>query len=142
MRTFTMRRIKDVETTDLFLEKGRTIVFTFLRCTSCSLTTSPARILSTFDRIGERKMRRTYRNVLKNHFHVHLVQIRTTNGLTQSEMAEKLSMDDRSYIDLDHGKTCCSAVTLALFLVYVCEDVHTFLEELRHAFNTAFNQAA
>ena len=87
-------------------------------------------------------MRRIYRNVLKNHFHVHLVQIRTANGLTQSEMAEKLSMDDRSYIDLDHGKTCCSAVTLALFLVYVCEDVHTFLEELRHAFNTAFNQAA
>ena len=87
-------------------------------------------------------MRRIYRNVLKNHFHVHLVQIRTTNGLTQSEMAEKLSMDDRSYIDLDHGKTCCSAVTLALFLVYVCEDVQTFLEELRHAFNTAFNQAA
>ena len=87
-------------------------------------------------------MRRTYRNVLKNHFHAHLVQIRITNGLTQSEMAERLSMDDRSYIDLDHGKTCCSAVTLALFLVYVCEDVQTFLEELRHAFNTAFNQAA
>lgn len=87
-------------------------------------------------------MRRIYRNVLKNHFHVNLVQIRTTSGLTQSEMAEKLSMDDRSYIDLDHGKTCCSAVTLALFLVYVCGDVQTFLEELRHAFNTAFNQAA
>jgi DNA-binding XRE family transcriptional regulator len=137
-----VRRIKDVKTADLFLEKGRMVVFAFLRCTSWFLPTSPARILSTFDRIGERKMRRTYRNVLKNHFHVRLVQIRTTNSLTQSEMAERLSMDDRSYIDLDHGKTCCSAVTLALFLVYVCEDVHTFLEELRHAFNTAFNQAA
>ena len=87
-------------------------------------------------------MRRAYRKVLKKHFHVHLVQIRTSNGLTQSEMAERLSMDDRSYIDLDHGKTCCSAVTLALFLVYVCGDVQTFLEELRHAFNAAFNQAA
>ena len=87
-------------------------------------------------------MRRIYHNILKQHFYVHLVHIRTTNGLTQSEMAEKLSMDDRSYIDLDHGKTCCSAVTLALFLVYVCDDVQEFLEELRHAFNTALNQAA
>ena len=87
-------------------------------------------------------MRRIYRNVLKHHFHVHLVQIRETRGLTQAEMAEKLAMDDRSYIDLDHGKTCCSAVTLALFLVYVCEDVQVFLEELRHAFRSVFDQAA
>ena len=87
-------------------------------------------------------MRRTYRDILKQHFHIHLVHIRTANSLTQSEMAEKLSMDDRSFIDLDHGKTCCSAVTLALFLVYVCEDVEEFLEELRRAFNTAFDRAA
>lgn len=87
-------------------------------------------------------MRRIYRNILKQHFHVHLVQSRTTSGLTQSEMAEKLSMDDRSYIDLDHGKTCCSAVTLALFLVYVGNDVQEFLEELRRAFKTAFHQVA
>ena len=63
-------------------------------------------------------MRRTYRNVLKNHFHVHLVQIRTTNGLTQSEMAERLSMDDRSYVDLDHGKTCYRASVTALQQVF------------------------
>ena len=87
-------------------------------------------------------MRRIYRNVLKHHFHVHLVQIRTANGLTQSEMAEKLSMDDRSYIDLDHGKSFCSAVTHVLFLIYVCDDVQVFLEELRRAFKTAFIQAA
>ena len=43
---------------------------------------------------------------------------------------------------LDHGKTCCSAVTLALFLVYVCEDSQEFLEELRHAFYTAMHRAA
>lgn len=87
-------------------------------------------------------MRRIYRNVLKHQFHVRLVHVRTASGITQAEMAEKLSMDDRSYIDLDHGKTCCSAVTLALFLVYVCDDVPEFVEELRHAFETALNQAA
>lgn len=87
-------------------------------------------------------MRKTYRNVLKHCFHISLIHTRTTMGLTQSEMAERLSMDDRSYIDLDHGKTCCSAVTLALFLVYVCDDVNGFLTELRHAFEVELNQAA
>lgn len=87
-------------------------------------------------------MRRIYRNALKHHFHIQLIHIRAVTGLTQSEMAEKLAMDERSYIDLDHGKTCCSAVTLALFLVYVCDDVQGFLEELRHALETALHQAA
>lgn len=87
-------------------------------------------------------MRKICRDVLKHHFHIQLVHVRTANGMTQAEMAERLSMDDRSYIDLDHGRTCCSAVTLALFLVYVCEDVPGFLEELRDAFETAFRQAA
>jgi len=53
---------------------------------------------------------------------------------TQSKMAERLAMDERSYIDLDHEKTCCSAITLALFLVYICADVDAFLKELRCAF--------
>ena len=62
-------------------------------------------------------MRKAYHSVLKHYFYVQLIHTRMSLGLTQSEMAEKLSMDDRSYIDLDHGKTCCSAVTLALYLV-------------------------
>lgn len=87
-------------------------------------------------------MRKAYRNILKHQFCVRLVRTRTEMGITQAEMAERLAMDDRSYIDLDHGKTCCSAVTLALFLVYVCDDVNRFLEDLRDAFETAINQAA
>lgn len=118
------------------------IRFVFLRYTSWLLHSSPDRILSDFDGIGETKMRRIYHNVLKHQFYIRLVHIRTVKGITQAEMAEKLSMDDRSYIDLDHGKSCCSAVTLALFLVYVCDDVLGFVEELRHAFETALNQAA
>jgi len=57
-------------------------------------------------------------------------------------MAEKLVMDDRSYIDLEHGKSCCSAVTLALFLIYVCDDIISFLEDLRIAFESEIDQAA
>ena len=87
-------------------------------------------------------MRKTYRSILKHCFHINLVHTRTTMGLTQAEMAERLSMDDRSYIDLDHGKTCCSAVTLALYLIYICEDVCGFLEDLRHALENEIDQAA
>jgi DNA-binding XRE family transcriptional regulator len=87
-------------------------------------------------------MRKQYKNALKTVFHQNLFRTRTDLGITQEEMAYKLAMASRTYVDLDHGKTCCSAVTLALFLVYVCEDVHGFLEELRHAFETAFHQAA
>lgn len=57
-------------------------------------------------------------------------------------MAEKLAMDDRSYIDLEHGKCCCSAVTLALFLIYVCDDIISFLGDLKIAFESEFDQAA
>ena len=87
-------------------------------------------------------MRKQYTKVLKIVFHQKLFRTRVDLGITQEEMAYKLAMASRTYVDLDHGKTCCSAVTLALFLVYVCEDVHGFLEELRHAFETAVHQAA
>lgn len=87
-------------------------------------------------------MRRNYRSILKRQFCIHLVRRRTVLGMTQAAMAEWLAMDDRSYIDLDHGKTCCSAVTLALFLVYVCDDVKAFLEDVRDAFEAAINKAA
>lgn len=87
-------------------------------------------------------MRKTYHTLLKHHFHSTLVRTRTDLGLTQADMAERLAMDDRSFIDLDHGKSCCSAITLALFLIYVCQDVDGFLEELRHAFEAGVDQVA
>ena len=87
-------------------------------------------------------MRKIYHSILKTYFHHTLIQQRTILRLTQSQMAERLLMDDRSYIDLDHGKSCCSALTLALFLAYVCEDVHSFTEGLRYAFDTGKDSAA
>lgn len=87
-------------------------------------------------------MRKTCRNILKNVFYDNLIRRRYALGMTQARMAERLCMDERSYLDLDHGKTCCGAVTLALFLIYVCEDTPAFLKELRRAFDAEFDQAA
>lgn len=85
-------------------------------------------------------MRKIYRNILKQQFYRNLRHSRATGNLTQSEMAERLAMDDRSYIDLEHGKSCCSAVTLALFLAYACEDVPKFLSDLRNAIDQQIHQ--
>ena len=79
-------------------------------------------------------MRTQYKNRLKQCFHRNLIRARTNAGHSQAKMAERLAMDERSYIELDHEKSCCSATTLALFLIYVCEDVDAFLQELRNAF--------
>lgn len=57
------------------------------------------------------------------------------------EMAERLCMDERSYIDLEHGKNGCSVVTLMLFLMYECSDVDHFLLELRKIFENAKDTA-
>ncbi len=87
-------------------------------------------------------MRKVYHIQLREHFHRALIETRNREELSQAQMAEKLAMDERSYIDLDHGKTCCSAVTLALFLIYVCEDVGKFLLELKNALEESQNKAA
>lgn len=54
--------------------------------------------------------------------------------MTQEQMAEALVMDVRSYQKLAHGISCCSALTLSLFLIYYCPDVDSFLSELKEAF--------
>ena len=87
-------------------------------------------------------MRKAYHIRLRKHFHRALIETRERRELSQAQMAEMLAMDERSYIDLDHGKTCCSAVTLVLFLIYVCEDVDKFLLELKRALEESQNKAA
>lgn len=87
-------------------------------------------------------MRKQYQKVLKSCFHSSLVRTRKALAFTQSQMAEKLAMDDRSYSDLDRGKSSCGAITLALFLVYCCRDPLGFLGELKNAFETDNNDAA
>ena len=87
-------------------------------------------------------MRKHYARVLKSFFYEKVSCTRYDLGLTQEEMASRLAMSARTYIDLDHGKTCCSAVTLALFLIYICADPPRFLEELRLAFEADIDNAA
>lgn len=87
-------------------------------------------------------MRKTYTKILKNHFYNHLIATRTALNWTQAEMANQLIMDDRSYINLDHGKSGCSALTLALYLIYCSDDPVKFLDELKAALENDENHVA
>ena len=87
-------------------------------------------------------MRKHYTRILKTVFHQELFRRRVDLEITQEEMAHRLAMASRTYIDLDHGKTCCSALTLALFLIYICADPLEFLVKLRNAFENNNSQAA
>ena len=87
-------------------------------------------------------MRKIYGNILKTYFTRQLCQRRMLLRVTQAEMAERLLMDDRSYIDLEHGKSGCGATTLAVYMVYVCDDVYGFVEGLRRAFEAGNDSVA
>lgn len=82
-------------------------------------------------------MRKYYKQALSAFFRHQIFQPRVhLLDITQEEMAHRIGMSTRSYVDLEHGRTLCSAVTLALFLVYPCDDPVKFLEELRYAFES------
>ena len=79
-------------------------------------------------------MRNHYKQVLKVYFHDKVFRAGVELNISQEEMAHRLGLSCRSYVDLDHGESCCSAVRLAVFLVFICKDPGLFLEELWYAF--------
>lgn len=86
-------------------------------------------------------MRTLYANILKRIFCDWISRIRTERDLTQAEMATLFCMDTRSYVSLERGESCCSALTLALFLMECCEDPMKFFADLKAAFETADSAA-
>ena len=87
-------------------------------------------------------MRKLYQRTFKNFFYNDLIKTRAKMKYTQSQMADLLVMDDRSYADLDHGNSCCSALTLVLYLIYCCDDTLTFLDTLRNILEALEDYAA
>lgn len=87
-------------------------------------------------------MRKQYRKILKTFFCNKVLYTRDAIGISQEEMAHILAMAPRTFINLEHGKNGCSALTLALFLIYICKNPAAFLEELRNAFEADSDKAA
>ena len=77
-------------------------------------------------------MRKTYQRLIREYFCRTIFEYRIHADLTQLQMAERLCMDERSYIDLEHGKNGCSVVTLILYLIFECPDSDAFLMDMEH----------
>lgn len=52
----------------------------------------------------------------------HFLRTRDELNLTQTEFATELNIDRRTYIDLEHRKNMCCAITLLNYLCYHCKD--------------------
>ena len=79
-------------------------------------------------------MRRYYEDILKKFFHTRLVEAKASLKWSQAKLAKVLIMDSRSIVYLAHGDFCCSALSLAMFLIYCCENPLVFLDDLRNEF--------
>ena len=108
----------------------------FLRCTLWCISPVLVRILLNSDEKGDTIMRKQYKQVLRVYFRDKVFRARVELDISQEEMAHRLALSCRSFVDLEHGESCCSAVILALFLMYFCQELLVFLEELRYAFET------
>ena len=87
-------------------------------------------------------MRNLYNKELKEICHEHIIAAKIENGLTQSQMAEYLIMDIRSYADIDSGKSVCGLLTFVLYLIYLCPDVEELIDEIRISFESIKNNVA
>ena len=87
-------------------------------------------------------MKTLFLTAMKNFFRTQLLQTRDALDLTQAQMAVRLHMAERSYTALESGESGCSALTLALFLVFCCNDPLAFLTKLRGVFEEVFDRAA
>ena len=67
------------------------------------------------------KRRENMKKALQERFPVELKQYRIKKGLSQETMARLLMVAVRSYIDLEHGDTLPSALTLANYLLLLPE---------------------
>lgn len=79
-------------------------------------------------------MRKRYAQVFKNFLCKRMLERRRALDISQEEMAHKLGIAGRTYVDIEHGVSGCNGLTLVLFLLFVCDDPMKFLEDLRRAF--------
>lgn len=76
------------------------------------------------------------------YFRTHLLRTRHAMRNTQEELARKLCIEPRSYTALECGEHGCGALTLVLYLLYVCPDPAAFLAGLKAEFDKLYHDSA
>lgn len=87
-------------------------------------------------------MKKRYAAVFKKLLCERLFQRRKALGISQEEMAHKLGVSGRTYVDIEYGLTGCNGLTLVMFLLFVCDEPMKFLDDLRCAFKESDEQVA
>lgn len=75
-------------------------------------------------------MRCYLEELFKEFFHEHLMKSCATLKLSKTAAARNLQMSYRSYSALEAKENGCSSLTLALFLINMCENPLAFLSDL------------
>ena len=84
-------------------------------------------------------MRSKMEEELKKAFRDAVLKLRYERGLTQAKMAEALVMSERSYEDIEAGRTSCGALTSVLVLMKI-EDKDSFLSDLNEKLENAYSK--
>lgn len=82
-------------------------------------------------------MRCYLEELFKEFFHEHLMKACASLKLSKSATAKILQMSYRSYSSLEANENSCSSLTLALFLINMCENPLAFLSDLANTFKVA-----
>lgn len=85
-------------------------------------------------------MRNEMEAVLKEAFKELALKTRYERGLTQNKMSRALVMSERSYEDIERGKTGCGALTVVLLLMEI-DNPKCFLDDLRNKLEKAYEMA-
>ena len=76
---------------------------------------------------------------LRAYLSERFLRTRDALKLSQMEFASELNIDRRSYLDLEHRKNLCCAVTLLIYLCYHCKDPLDILDGCRRIFDKYIN---
>lgn len=85
-------------------------------------------------------MRNEMEAILKETFKELALKTRYERGLTQNKMSRALVMSERSYEDIERGKTGCGALTVVLLLMEL-DDPILFLNGLKKKLERAYEMA-
>ena len=75
-------------------------------------------------------MRKQYNQILKKQFRESLIHTREDLTISQEEMVYRLLLSCWTYAELERGRSCLGALTLAIYIIRICPE---FVNDLRSA---------
>ena len=95
--------------------------------------------VSVCDWVSKKTMRKNIEAVYKDTFRDIALKTRFDLDFTQAKMSEALLMSERSYEEIESGRSACGAVTAMLLLLYV-EHRDEVLDELKTSMEKAYDE--